>query len=245
MSCSLAAQSKSLRIREYARGLLRGVKDAIHHRIIRGNAVLFQPEEYIGFSAHGADLDHLVEAEKMRGYAAVNGIGKRSVVLSKRLHQRGSVNARSGSKSVVAHDGIIRRNGSVCGLGDFLAIFLEPRKILMNQIHQAKIDKHQFHRRIAHALTESVGGGVNLMRACSDGRERIRNRQAAVVMAVPIHANLFAGGFHHLVDGKLDEIECAARCSVADRVAQNDGARPASNGCETVKRLYSAAIRSG
>jgi len=50
-------------------------------------------------------------------------------------------------------------------------------------------------------------------------------------MAVPIHANLFAGGFHHLVDGKLDEIECAARCSVADRVAQNDGARPASNGC--------------
>jgi hypothetical protein len=58
MSYSLAAQGKNFRIRKYARRLLRSVKDAIHHGIIRGNAVLFQPEKDIGFSAHGADLDH-------------------------------------------------------------------------------------------------------------------------------------------------------------------------------------------
>ena len=77
MSCSLTTQGKNFRIREYARGLLGGVKDAIHHGIIRGNSVFFQPEEDIGFSAHRADFDHLIEAEKMRGNAAVNRVGQR------------------------------------------------------------------------------------------------------------------------------------------------------------------------
>jgi len=50
--------------------------------------------------------------------------------------------------------------------------------------------------------------------------------QAAVVMSVPIHANLLAGGFHHFVDRELDEIICAAGRSVTDGVTQNDGAAP-------------------
>jgi hypothetical protein len=30
----------------------------------------------------------------------------------------------------------------VCGLGDLLTIFLEPQKILLDEIHQAKVYKH-------------------------------------------------------------------------------------------------------
>ena len=49
-------------------------------------------------------------------------------------------------------------------------------------------------------------------------------------MTVPIHANLLAGGFHDFVNRKFDEIVCTIRRGVTDRIAQNDSARPASNG---------------
>ena len=49
-------------------------------------------------------------------------------------------------------------------------------------------------------------------------------------MAVPVNTNLFAGRPHNFFDGKFHEVERAIRSSVANRVAEHDGARTISNG---------------
>ena len=49
-------------------------------------------------------------------------------------------------------------------------------------------------------------------------------------MTVPIHADFFAGRSHHLIDSELHEVERPTWRGVADRVAENDGARTVSNG---------------
>src|SRR5579875_3249491 len=56
------------------RGLFRGGENAINNLVSGRNAALFEPKDDIGAAAQWADLDHLLEAEKMRGHAAVNGI---------------------------------------------------------------------------------------------------------------------------------------------------------------------------
>src|SRR5580693_10147004 len=52
-------------------GFFGGGEDAIHFGLVGGNFVAFEPEHHVGLAAHRADFDDLVEAEKMRWYAAV------------------------------------------------------------------------------------------------------------------------------------------------------------------------------
>ena len=137
----------------------------------------------------------------------------------------GGVDAGGGAERVVADDRIVRRDGGVRGDGDFFAIFLEAREIAIDQAHQAEIDEHQFHRRVADAFAERICGGVNLICAASDGGERICDGEAAVVVAVPIDADFLAAGFDDFIDGKFDQVVGALRRRVADGVAEDDGAR--------------------
>ena len=65
---------------------------------------------------------------------------------------RGGVDAGGGTKGVVADDWVVERDGRVRGGRDFFAIFLEARKILVDQAHQAEVDEHEFHWRVADAL---------------------------------------------------------------------------------------------
>ncbi len=104
--------------------------------------MLLQPEQHVGLAAHRADLDHLVEAEEMRGHTAVNGISELEIILSKGFDERGGVNACRGAKGIMADDRIIGRNHRVGGLRDFLAILLEPGQVLLDKVHEAKIDEH-------------------------------------------------------------------------------------------------------
>ncbi len=115
-------------------------------------------------------------------------------------------------------------------LSHFFAILLKPREILLNEAHEAKIDEHQFHGGVANAFTEGICGGVNLVCAASHSRKRIRDRKPAIVVAVPVDANFFAGWFHDLVDGELHKVERTIWRGVADGVAENNGARTVSNG---------------
>ena len=62
----------------------------------------------------------------------------------------------------------------------------------MNDAHQAQIHQHQFHRRVADAFAQRIGRGVHLIRARGNRCQRIRDGQAAIVVAVPVHANFFA-----------------------------------------------------
>ena len=133
MACGLGAESENFRIGEHARGLLRGIKDARDRGLVRGNAVLLEPEKYVGFSAHGADFDDLIETEEMRGHAAVNSVGKLEIIFSEGFDERGGVHACCGTECIVADDRIVRGNQRVRGLGYFFAIFLEPGEILLDQ----------------------------------------------------------------------------------------------------------------
>ena len=70
---------------------------------------------------------------------------------------------------------------------------------------------------------------VDLIGAGGNRGERIRDGKPAIVVTVPIHANFFAGRLHDFCDYEIHQIVGAARGGVADRVAQNDGARPGTN----------------
>src|SRR5438128_1759015 len=104
--------------------------------------MLLQPEQHIGFPAHRADLDYLVETEKMRGHTAVDGIGEFEIIFAKSFDERGGVNSGRSAKRVMSDDRIVRWNPCVRSVRDFFAIFLEPREILRDEPHEAKIDEH-------------------------------------------------------------------------------------------------------
>src|SRR2546430_14782208 len=81
------------------------------------------------------------------------------------------------------------------------------------------------------------------MGAAGYGRQRIGNGEAAIVVAVPVNTNLFAGRPHNFFDGKFHEVERAIRSSVANRVAEHDGARTISNGGR-VKAFHGFGVRA-
>ena len=81
---------------------------------------------------------------------------------------------------------------------------------------------------------------MNLVSACGDGgQSELAIGEAAIVVTVPVDANLFAAGFDDFIDGKFDEIVSALRSSMADGVAKDDGARAAANrgGVEALDRV--------
>ena len=68
-----------------------GVEDARDDGFVRRNFVFLEPEEHVGFTAHGADLDDLVEAEEARGYAAIDGVGQGLVAFVKSFDDGGGM----------------------------------------------------------------------------------------------------------------------------------------------------------
>src|SRR5260370_10394208 len=128
----LRTQGKGFVVGEGAGGLVGGVEDAIHDSVVRGNAVAFQPEENVGFAAHRAYFDDLLETKKMRGHSTVDGVGKSRIVLAKRLDNSRRVNAGGGAKRVAADNGIGRGNRGVGGSGNFFAILFQAGEVALD-----------------------------------------------------------------------------------------------------------------
>ena len=61
---------------------------------------------------------------------------------------------------------------------------------------------------------------MDLVGAGGDRGQRVGDGQAAIVVAVPIDADVFAAGFDDFVDGKFYEVVGALRVGVADGVAE-------------------------
>src|SRR6266478_8541643 len=114
IACGLGAQCENFRIGKDPRRLLSSVKDARDSGIVSGNAVLFQPEQHVGLSAHRADLNHLVEAEEMRGHPAVNGVGELEIIFSESFDERGSVSSSRFPYRVLFRYGTV---GQLRGMG--------------------------------------------------------------------------------------------------------------------------------
>src|ERR1700722_668226 len=225
-------------------GLFGGGQDAIHFVFVGGDFVAFEPEHHVGFPAHRADFDDLVEAEEMGGDATVDDVGQGWVAVKGFDDGRG-VDAGRGAEGVVADDRIIRRDRGVRRDGDFFAIFLEAREIAIDQAHQAQVDEHEFHRRVADTLAERICCGVDLICAAGDGCERIGDGETAIVVSVPVDANVLAAGLDDFVDGKFDEVVGALRRGVTDGIAKNNGARTVvdSGRVETLYRFPVGANR--
>ena len=151
---------------EDARGSFGGVEDSVDGGFVGGLAVFFEPEENIGFAAHGADFDDLVEAEEVRGYAGIDNVGEFLVAFAEGFDDGGGVDAGGGAEGIVADDGIVGGNCCARGGGNFFAIFLEAREIAIDQAKEPEIYEHEFHRRVAHAFAQGVGGSVDAIRAC-------------------------------------------------------------------------------
>ncbi len=225
MACRLRGEALYFVVGEDARGFFGGVEDAIHDGVVGGDFVALQPEQDVGFAAHRADFDDLVEAEEMQGDAAIDDVGEFGIFAVESFHDRGGVDAGGGAEGVVADNRVVRRDGGVCGAGDVFAIFLEAGEVAIDQTHQAEVDQHEFHRaccprarpaELAAAWTWCGPGG--------DGGERISDGQAAVVVAVPVDADFFAAGLHDFIDSELDEVVGALRRGVADGIAEDDSA---------------------
>ncbi len=100
-------------------------EDAVDQFLVLRNAVAFQPELHIRLAAHGADLDHLLHAEEVRGHAGVDAVGQHLVVLAIGLDDGSRMNAGSGAEGVVADHRIVLRNRHPRRLRHRVAIFLQ------------------------------------------------------------------------------------------------------------------------
>src|SRR5579859_2729782 len=108
MSCRSGAESGNFRVGQDASRLLGGIEDTVDEGIVGGNLVALEPEKDVGLAAHGADFDHLLEAEEMRRHAAIDGICERLVAFVKCFDDGGGVDAGGGAESIAADDGVVR-----------------------------------------------------------------------------------------------------------------------------------------
>src|SRR6266567_8308542 len=117
-----------------------------------------------------------------------------------------------GAESVSADDWIIGRDGNSGGTGDGVAIIFQLGQVLFTpgrNAHQFQVDQHLVHLSVADALSGAEGAGVNAIGAGCEGGEGIGDGEAAITMAMPVEANLFAGWTHHFVQNKFCESEGA------------------------------------
>src|ERR1700730_16016567 len=104
-------------------------------RVIGGDAVALEPEEDVGFAAHRADFDYLVEAVEMGRDSAVDGVSEGGIFFVKGLNDGGGVDARGGAEGIAADDGVVGRDRGVRGLRYLLTIFLQAGEVLVEQAH--------------------------------------------------------------------------------------------------------------
>ena len=115
IACRLLCEGLDFGVGEDAGGLFGGVEDAVHDGVVGGDFVAFEPEQDVGFAAHGTDFDDLLEAEEMRGDAAVDDVGEFGIFAVEGFDDGGGVHAGCGAEGVVADDRIVWRNRGVRG----------------------------------------------------------------------------------------------------------------------------------
>ena len=139
------------------------------------------------------------------------------------------MNAGRRAEGVAPEDGVVERYRPAATLGSLLAILAQARQVVVNPAHELQVDEQLIHRRVADALADAQGRAVNLIRAALDGRNRVDDAEAAVLMPVPVKSDALA----LLLDNLLDEADDRARPvgrGVAHGVADADGARAAAYG---------------
>src|SRR6266480_433648 len=92
-----------------------------------------------------------------------------------------------------------------------------------------RCDRSRSINPISRRFTSINSIGAFPTRSPSDGPQRIGYSQSAIAVAVPIDANLLSRRLNHVLDRKFNKVVRAFWRRMADGIAQNDGARSASN----------------
>src|SRR5207249_4697523 len=110
------------------------------------------------------------------------------------------------------------------------AIRLEPGDVLLlpgRDAHEFQVDEDLIHLGVADALTNAQRASMHAVRTGYEGSHRIGGSEAAVAVAVPVHADFLAGRFDDFFHHELDQREGAHRSGVSGGVAEDDSARAA------------------
>ncbi len=130
-------------------------------------------------------------------------------------------------EGIGADDGLVRLHGEAGDGGDEARGFGDHRAVDAGvKWHQigTRAQRHDdlFHRGVAGALAETVDSAFDLTRAGADGRQRIGNGEAQIVVAMNRDDRLVDVG--HAVEQHLDEGRELLRHRIAQRIGNVDGA---------------------
>ena len=101
-----------------------------------------------------------------------------------------------------------------------LAVLEQRGQIIIDRSEKLEIDQDLVKRRVSNPLTDPQDRPVDTVRAGLQGVNRVRHRQTAIVVAVPVDFDTFARSVDQ-VSRPPDEVENPVRCGVTDRVAQH------------------------
>ncbi len=192
-----------------------------------------QPEVDVRLPAHRADLDRLLHAKEPCRHAGVDAVRQLRIVLAIGLDDRRGVDAGSSAKSIVSHHRVILGDRNPRGPRHYLAVVLQLGEVLARpglDSEQFQVDQHLVHLRVADALADAASRSVHNLRACDQRTEGVGNRESAIAVAVPLHANIGATGLHHFVHHELDQRDHTHRSGMSHSVANDDGLGSAIDG---------------
>src|SRR5690606_20499603 len=101
----------------------------------------------------------------------------------------------------------------------------QPAEVVVVQAQQVHVDEQQIHFGIADAFADPEAGAVHAVHALLDRCERVGETEAAIAVAVPVDADVFAHGLNDFAAHETDELADALWRRVSDRVREADAAR--------------------
>src|SRR5271157_1981324 len=219
----------NLFLRQHPRRRLRRLINPVHQLILCRYIVPRQPVHHVRFPAHRPDIHDLLQPKQMRRHPAIHRIRQFPVMFLQRLDDRRRVHPRPCPERIPPDHRIIWRYHCMRRLRHLFAVRLQICQVVINQSHQPEIHQQQFDRRIPHALSQRQRHAMHLIRSRRHRRQRIRHRQSAIPVPMPVHANSLPRRFHHLSHRKSHQVKRALRRRMPHRVAQHNRPRSAAN----------------
>ena len=222
----LANHGHDLVVREDLAPALRLREDGVDERLRRLDPLLFEPMVHVRRPRHVPDADLLLPPEHARRHARVDAVREPRVALRLRLNNGRRVHAGCRTERVAPHERVVDRHVPTERLRRCRAVLDEVRQVLMLEHPQElQVQQDELHRRVADAFTDSERRPVHPISTVLEGKKRVLEGEASVVMPVPIDADLDA----HLGDDaprKRDEVPHAVGRRVPHGVAKAKARRP-------------------
>ena len=135
------------------------------------------------------------------------------------------MNAGRRAERIASDERVVDRDVPSDGLRDRLTVVEQLRQVLALELtEQLQVEEQELHLRVADALADAEPRGVDAIGAVLERPDRILEREPAIVVAVPVDADLGAGAGDD-VARELDQVSHAVRRSVADGIGEADATR--------------------